>query len=507
MTDVTTTKRFSVGTDRAGIIGSWPLSIALLALGFAQQAIGELNCDVSWFITFAERVLDGQTAYRDISDPNPPAAFLLYMPAVLVSRALGLRVEAATVVQLALFMAFCLWLSWRILRDASLMKPRETGVLRNAALYLFFIAPGYVFAEREHFAVLLALPIVAIYVVRGEGRAVRFSLALAAGLSAGAVLCFKPHFGLALGLPGLAMLIRRRSIAPLLSTETFVAIGVYVLYVASVRWLFPVYFEVTLPEVLAVYLLARHSALETASTPLTWAMLAIFAAASYGGWRVGWDRRALAVLLAGCGFALAYFIQGKLWSNHAAPAIELGALACCVLWVARRDEAPDFMEKFALRVLVPVLAVAPFLAVAQHDLLRAESYPGLTELVRRVGPAHPRIGALSEMMDVGHPLTRQVDGVWIGRQNALWRINMTDQILANASPDAAARARFGEIARRDRVELAEDVSRGKPDLVLVETAALRKRALATPELANMLDGYEMAGRASGVEVWTRVQAR
>ena len=70
----------------------------------AQQAIGELNCDVSWFITFAERVLDGATAYRDISDPNPPAAFLLYMPAVLVARALGVRVEAATVVA-ALVMA------------------------------------------------------------------------------------------------------------------------------------------------------------------------------------------------------------------------------------------------------------------------------------------------------------------------------------------------------------------------------------------------------------------
>lgn len=84
------------GPDRAGpglpaFLNSWALSALIVALAIAQQAAGHLNGDDSWFILFAERVANGARAYVDISDPNPPAGFLIYMPAVLLARALTCR--------------------------------------------------------------------------------------------------------------------------------------------------------------------------------------------------------------------------------------------------------------------------------------------------------------------------------------------------------------------------------------------------------------------------------
>ena len=94
-------------------LNSWALSALIVALAIAQQAAGHLNGDDSWFILFAERVVNGAKAYVDISDPNPPAGFLVYMPAVLLARATGLSAEFWTVVETFVFTFAALALSGR----------------------------------------------------------------------------------------------------------------------------------------------------------------------------------------------------------------------------------------------------------------------------------------------------------------------------------------------------------------------------------------------------------
>jgi hypothetical protein len=61
-------------------------AIALVVVAAALQSYGHLDGDDSWFITFAEKYLDGARPCVDVSDPNPPAAFLVYVPAVYLAR-------------------------------------------------------------------------------------------------------------------------------------------------------------------------------------------------------------------------------------------------------------------------------------------------------------------------------------------------------------------------------------------------------------------------------------
>src|SRR5512139_3562169 len=91
----------------AAILASPWITLLLVGVAIAQQLAGHIDCDVSWFITFAEKVVDGAVPYVDVTDPNPPAAFLSLIPAVTLARALGVAVEpvVASLVFIAAFLS------------------------------------------------------------------------------------------------------------------------------------------------------------------------------------------------------------------------------------------------------------------------------------------------------------------------------------------------------------------------------------------------------------------
>ncbi len=153
------------------------------------------------------------------------------------------------------------------------------------------------------------------------------------------------------------------------------------------------------------------------------------------------------------------------------------------------------------------MIVAPFLCAVQLNLPGAEEYPGLTAAVKQIAPAHPKIGALARQLDIAHPLTRRLGGVWIGRRNALWVDNCVRQILASQKVDDETRAKLLEYAADERREVGDDLARGKPDILLIEDAGLREWALKKPEFSGLLDGYAKKAQVGDIEVWGRVGAR
>lgn len=55
----------------------WLPMIAIVVVAVALRKFLLANVDVSWFITIAEKWLDGQRLYVDIVDVNPPASMFL----------------------------------------------------------------------------------------------------------------------------------------------------------------------------------------------------------------------------------------------------------------------------------------------------------------------------------------------------------------------------------------------------------------------------------------------
>ena len=347
------------GPDRAGpgipaFLNSWLLSAVIVALAIAQQAAGHLNGDDSWFILFAERVLNGAKAYVDISDPNPPAGFLVYMPAVLLARATGLSAEFWTVVETFLFTFLSFELCGAILSRAGLIAREEAGLARNAALWVLLFAVGFAFAEREHFALIAFLPFAAAMLARSdEGLSLDRSalksygaratqaldavaaitaervsrergagfvwLQILAGLCGGVTLCFKPYFALPLATVVLFAMVRRRSIAPLFAVENFAAAVVAIAY-ALVVWLrYPDYVWSVATVAMEVYAPARYGLLEVVASPPFVFSGILLAGVAIGMRFIGFGPRATLLAVASAAFFATYVIQAKNWFNHAYP--------------------------------------------------------------------------------------------------------------------------------------------------------------------------------------------
>ncbi len=493
---------------RSGIprfLSSWALSAVIVALAIAQQASGHLNGDDSWFILFAERVANGAKAYVDISDPNPPAGFLVYMPAVFMARAAGLSAEFWTVVETFALAFLSLALGAAILSRGGLLAREEAGVARNAGLWVLLFAVGFAFAEREHFALIAFLPFAAAMLARAERAKVdALALQILAGLCGGVALCFKPYYALPLGAVVLFACARRRSVAPLFAPENFAAAGVAVAYGLLVWLRYPDYVWSVATVAMEVYAPARYGLGDVmASTPFVFSS-ALLLAVGAGFYFLGYEPRAALLAVASAGFFATYVIQSKNWFNHAWPGEALGVFALVALALGRLRAQPEGAARFARIAALPALAIAPFLCAAQLNLQGAEEYPGLTAAVQTNAPGRPKIAALAQQLDVGHPLTRRLGGTWIGRRNALWVDNCVRQILSTKKVDDETRARLLEYAADERREFAEDMAKGRPDVLLIETPQLRAWALGKTEFSGLLDGFAKKAQVGDVEVWARV---
>jgi hypothetical protein len=77
-------------------LAPWLALAVLFVTALAFRNWLAANTDVSWLLTVAERVLDGQQLYVDVIETNPPMAVLTYIPGVLIARVLGLPAEMVT---------------------------------------------------------------------------------------------------------------------------------------------------------------------------------------------------------------------------------------------------------------------------------------------------------------------------------------------------------------------------------------------------------------------------
>ena len=483
------------------------LGAALIVVAIMQQLLGHIDCDVSWFLTFAEKVLDGSAPYVEASDPNPPAAFLSLMPALLLARALHLSPEAVLAALVFCAATISIGFSFYLLRHGAARSRRAWMLLLNAALFLLLVAPEIVFAEREHIALLAVLPLLAALAVEERRAPPPRWARIVAGLGGGVAVALKPHFALAIALPALAIAWRERSLRIFRRDELVVATLASIAMTGATLVAFPAYLTQALPLALEVYAPARDDLGHFLGHTLALVYVALLAGLLVAARGVLLGRATLVALLASLGFFVAFLLQGKGWMNHAFPAVAL--LLFAWVFLALRDRmarvAPPTGTKRALLkfLFLPGLLAAPAYFGVVEQLTDHEEHPGLLDAVAFVAPPHPRVATIASQLDFGHPLVRQLDGQWIGRQNALWTTAAVGRLLATAAPQRRERLEAWRSA--DLAGLAEDIRQGRPDIIVVEDRATREWVLRRPEMAGALDAYRLAKQAGDIEIWRRAE--
>jgi hypothetical protein len=121
--------------------------------------------------------------------------------------------------------------------------------------------------------------------------------------------------------------------------------------------------------------------------------------------------------------------------------------------------------------------------------------------------SNPRILMLSGEAALGHPLVRDVGGVWVSRQENLWLRAFTRVTREKTTVDAATDARLNGYLALERKWLIEDFRKLPPDIVLVDN--LRDGwgdwARADAELSQLLKPYSLVRSVQGVDILRRTE--
>jgi hypothetical protein len=259
-----------------------------------------------------------------------------------------------------------------------------------------------------------------------------------------------------------------------------------------------------LPLVLETYRPARTALGEL------WEFVAPFVALgvlSLWSSRKAWGAPVLAVPgLAALGFLLAYFEQAKGWQYHYYPAVAL-----LLFMVLRHAKLPWECPQPRRPRFYPILSAV---AGTVLGLVALERFRPYSQISQSLEPAiqrrsdRPKVLAISGDLGVGHPLTRRVNGVWVGRVPSQWLSEMVHLLRwSNPAMPADAIRRLDVLTGLDRSMFIADLRNHEPDVLLIDvrpyTVDWKAWAEADEEYRRLMDRYILADTNHEVELYVR----
>lgn len=409
------------------LAGCAAMALLVLWRGFRDF----LHTDVSWYLYVAERILDGSRLYIDLVDVNPPVIVYLSTPPVLASRLVGIRPETALRIAFLVLAFLSTALAARFLLRAIPGSARRSVTV----LALFFVAlplPAGLFhynisafAQREHAALLLLIPLLAATAHRAAGGNLTLPVRLAFALAAGVGLSIKPHFIAAWGMVFAWSLFAGPTIhRRLLLTETVVIAAVQGLYWVLVALLHSEYFRL-IPTIISLYGSANAPplALLVNGTTALWALtlVAHVAAARFGRPAIPLAGISAA---AGSGFLLGAIVQSKGWWYQFYPARGLLLVSLALVGLdflaAAFPGLTAIVRRHATALAAGLLTLATALPLAQSFTGGVPGpAPALVRAVTRQGMPGTLV-VLSADMHPAFPLVNLTGATWCSPFPSLW---------------------------------------------------------------------------------------
>jgi len=480
-------------------------SIAIILVAVLIQAFSRTDVDLAWLLTVGEKMMAGQRLYVDVIEFNPPLSVLLYLPAIWLGRWLGAPPELAVIPLVLAGSIASVALSARIVAPLIGDDAARRWKFVSAGLFILLLFPAGVFNQREHIAVIALLPFVCVAATRATGRGPPILLLALAGAGAGVAMSIKPHFALAAGLPLLVNVWTRKSLRPALGIESWIAAAVVVAYGMVVVLAFPHFLTDVLPGDRDAYLAVRKPLLILLTAPAVSAFVILLCV----GRLLFGDRGpdigpTLPFLAASVGGGGSYLIQGKLWPYQAYP-----MLAFALFFVLAGPQLIGGGESEARwpnlrKWLIGLFALAAVAMAMGWFTVKGAIPDGLRERVARIAPS-PRMLAISPDNALGHPLIREVHGVWVGSVSCQMFSAEAVRREAAGPVTPTVRARLESIMADDRRRLADDILAGRPNVILIDERGYDwgRWARSDPRLAAALGSFRPDRSFDGVDVWIR----
>jgi hypothetical protein len=351
--------------------------IAVYVLAIMNQAHFILNWDVSWLLHVSQRLLAGGNYTQDFFEINPPLILYLYTPPALLAKLLSISIIVTLRIYVFLLATISLAVSYLLLNK--IFQARD-----NKILILFFLTlcmsllvlPFQQFGQREHLSIILAMPYLLLVAARLQGNTINKNLAIALGLMAALGFGLKPYFLVTPVLVEVYYLFHTRKLSSMLRPETLTMLFTLLSYLLIVFIFHQSYLHTIIPLALRSYYLPYQTSV--------WLMLlnqltfccyfpVLFFIIQYKN--NPYKILSSILLLAMCGYYVAFLMQRTLWDYHVTPAYLMGTLLEILLLGLLAQYSPASKRNIIWLILL-ALAVGAFLYYgAQVTTLLLGFYP------------------------------------------------------------------------------------------------------------------------------------
>jgi hypothetical protein len=310
--------------DTAGIVPLLAV-VAFASLGAYLQFNTHLNHDIAWILYSAGRLLEGERFGRDVIAANPPLAWWLSYPALILGEHFGLHPATAFRLQTMLLAATVILLCRSILLSRDELSGWHQSLFLVLAGYWLFLGSFRDFGQREYLAAAFVLPYLLIAALRIENHRVSPWHAALAGIAAGIGFSLKPYFLAAFVLVELSKLLSTRRGGSLVQPESLAAVATALAYAGAIIVWVPDYLGYAVPLIRPVYF--GFETPITAVLSRIWLPVAGVVALAVWAFRSRLSAMELALTAAAAGFLISYVVQMKGYSYHAYPSYVLISLA------------------------------------------------------------------------------------------------------------------------------------------------------------------------------------
>ncbi|MFZ5609321.1 MAG: hypothetical protein ACOY99_06905 [Pseudomonadota bacterium] len=447
-----------------GHSGWWP-EIAVLVLGVGAAILFHgmpVSHDVVWQMWLARQIAHGVELYADIIEINPPLWFWLGASVQAVAEYFALKPVQVLVGGVFFYAGIALALiAWLIRAQAPVCR----AVILLTALMAMVVLPISDFGQREHLALIGALPYVFVMARRRQGQALPIPLAFLVGLAAALGFALKHYFLLVPVFLELWLVAALGKSWRPMRPETLALLAAAALYAAAVALFTPAFFTVTAPMVALAYSGYDMSLQWLFFTP--WALIWALGLVGIFSLRHSLPPLAVAALLAFLGFALAYFLQQKGWRYHGLPASGSLALATAAIMVSWKRP----LRQAARHPAVIAVGLLLLLFAGQGG---AYSNPFKAAMRQAMGGAKPGdvVMVFSAHASLAWPMVDNAGFIWPSRYFTFWMLPAIARGTSpEKSPDPGMRSladRFQELARSVRAQTRKDLFCHPPRLIIVD---------------------------------------
>ena len=484
----------------------WGFLAVTMALSVALR-LGPTTPDVSWLITVCEGMLSGKTAYIDLFETTPPVPTLLYMPGVIASHVLPIRAEMAVYGFTYLSYFLALYITFQLLpKNLTGIGPSRWVIIAPASFFLLVLSHD-AFAQREVFAAAFALPLVAVFIRHSqEDNWGSSRLRLMALILGGLSIAIKPPLFAAPGaLLALYYIYETRSLRFIYSSGLAMAGAIGVLATIISLIVFPEYLGDMTTLMRDVYVPVRE--------PLGVALKPVFAGAFgavvasliifFSGTQ---NKPTIYLMIIAGSYMVIFFMQGKFFGYHAAPAAFYGILSFSVITVQKcRALIPSAHKNIITFVIYGGIACW---LMGQTFTGLDDKNPAMKDLTWASALDRPTTMAISPFIGVGHPLARQIDAIWIDRIHSQWAAHYARLRLINDDLGAEETAHIQGYYDRELMRVRTLIEAQKPEIIIQYVApnATWLNDAMIESAPNLLDDYTIIANEGVFRIWHRTAA-